>query len=179
MYLYIAYGTGFEKVSVYVNGEIAIEKYYGNHNKMIQLGKHKKGEKVRIEFTKTLQEFRINQLYVYYENEEALTKKYERLSSNQVELKKHSDTKYEGVVDIKNSNNYIMFMIPYDEGWKIKIDGKKAEVIEVQEVFMAVKCEEGSHKIEMKFTPRGLKTGMIMSFSGIVIILVYCLKKKS
>lgn len=175
MYLYIAYGMGFEKVNVCVNGEIAGGKYYGNYNKMIQLGKHKKGEKVKIEFTTPLEEFRINRLYIYYENEAIFHKYYERLVSNQVDLKKCSNSKYEGMVDIKNGNDYIIFTIPYDDGWEIKIDGKKTDKIEVQDALMAVKCSEGSHKIEMNFTPKGFKSGLIISFSGVIIFAIYIL----
>ena len=179
IYLYIAYGVGFENVNVYVNGEKAGGKYYGNYNKMIQLGKHKKGEKIRIEFTTPLEEFRINKVYICYENDVILGKYYERLYNNQVDLKRSSNSKYEGVVDIKNGNDYIIFTIPYDEGWNIKIDGKKIDKIETQDALMAVKCSEGSHKIEMNFTPKGFKLGTIISFVGIIILAIYKLRYRN
>ena len=67
-------------------------------------------------------------MYLYYENEEVLKKHYQVLSKNQVELTKINNQKYEGTINLDNDEQYIMFTIPYENGWKVTVDGKEVEV---------------------------------------------------
>jgi len=67
----------------------------------------------------------------------------------------------------------LMFTIPYDEGWTLTIDGKKAEINQVLGAFMATDIKPGEHTYEMTFFPAGMKTGIVLSIAALLIILVY------
>lgn len=41
--------------------------------------------------------------------------------------------------------------IPYDEGWKIKVDGQDVEYIKLLDGLIAVQLNEGNHVIEFKY----------------------------
>lgn len=67
----------------------------------------------------------------------------------------------------------LMFTIPFDEGWTCWIDGKEAEIKQVLGVFMAVDAPEGAHSYEMKFFPKGMKTGIGLSAAALLTTLVF------
>lgn len=71
------------------------------------------------------------------------------------------------------SDQLLMFTIPYDEGWTCFIDGEEAEIKQVLGVFMAVDAPEGIHSYEMKFFPVGMKTGIGLSSAALLTTLVY------
>lgn len=139
-YFYISAGKNLEYVDIYVNGKMIDVKYIGNHNKMIQLGRHEIGDKIKIEFKLIATELGIYDTHIYYENDEVLKKYYDILSANQMELQKVSNRKYEGTINLQEDNEYVLFTIPYDKGWQAKVDGKSVEIVQVQDMLMAVKC---------------------------------------
>ena len=112
----------------------------GNHNKLIGLGRHEIGDKIKIEFDLIATEIGIYDFHIYYENDEVLKKYYEVMSTAQMDLKEVSNREYEGKINLGGDNEYVLFTIPYDKGWKAKVDGKNAEVVQVQDMLMAIKC---------------------------------------
>jgi len=165
-YLHIPYATKLENAHIYVNGKKASDRYISNTNRMLLLGKHSIGEKITIVIEQKEDRFFMDREIVYYENEEVLDKYYQILSKEQANLREISGREYEADIDIQSENRYILFTIPYDKGWEVKVDGKKQEPIKMQNIFMAVEIDEkGEHKIEMKYTPKGLISGAILSFT--------------
>ncbi|EOI06788.1 hypothetical protein UAY_00130 [Enterococcus moraviensis ATCC BAA-383] len=63
----------------------------------------------------------------------------------------------------------IVTTIPYDQGWSVKIDGKKTEIIQFKEAFLSVTVPQGKHTIEFVFLPKGFKAGSIL-FGGSLTI---------
>lgn len=60
----------------------------------------------------------------------------------------------------------------YDEGYKIKINGKRAETFSVNG-FLAIKLVEGENEITMGFTPSGLIIGVIVFLLGICSLVAF------
>ncbi len=139
-YFYISAGKNLEYINIYVNGRMIDVKYIGNHNKLIGLGRHEIGDKIKIEFDLIATEIGIYDFHIYYENDEVLKKYYEVMSTAQMDLKEVSNREYEGKINLGGDNEYVLFTIPYDKGWKAKVDGKNAEVVQVQDMLMAIKC---------------------------------------
>ena len=69
------------------------------------------------------------------------------------------------------------FSILKDEGWRIYVDGKKAEKIEnAQLAFTGVVIPEGTHTVELRYHTPGLKTGLILGSIGcILLFLILCI----
>lgn len=61
-----------------------------------------------------------------------------------------------------------LFMIPYEDGWSITIDGKETDLVRGNLGFCACMVEKGTHEIVLTFRAPGLKTGAILS------ILFWC-----
>ena len=67
----------------------------------------------------------------------------------------------------------VVTTIPAEDGWKLTIDGQEAELGKYQDAFLAFKVPEGSHTVELSFTPPGLKIGAAASCAGIVFLAAF------
>lgn len=62
--------------------------------------------------------------------------------------------------------------IAYSDGWSAKIDGKKAEVLKVNHMFLGLAVEPGNHQIEFNYWTPGLTMGIILSSAGVILFFV-------
>lgn len=61
------------------------------------------------------------------------------------------------------ADGYALFMIPYEKGWSLTIDGEKAELLRGDIGFLACEVPEGDHTILLTLEAPGLKAGTIGS----------------
>ena len=75
-------------------------------------------------------------------------------------------------MDVSETNDYIVFSIPYEEDWKIRIDGEKVKPFKVMDALLAVKISGGKHEIDLRYIPAGIKVGLPVSVISILIALI-------
>lgn len=73
------------------------------------------------------------------------------------------------------SPNLVFFSVPYDEGWTATVNGKPADVEEVDNGFMAVAAEAGDNTIAFHYTTPGLHAGAALTAGGVVLFAAYML----
>lgn len=85
--------------------------------------------------------------------------------------------------DLTSSNDgFAVLGLPYDEGWKITINGEKASYIECNGGMIGFNVHEGNNEIRMYFMPKGFKLGLISTIIGVcvfVLLLVIDIIRKS
>ena len=77
-----------------------------------------------------------------------------------------------------DTDSLMVVSLPYDQGWNIFVNGEKVKVYDVNGGFMSFKVFKGDNNIEMYFTPYGFKTGAIISFIGVILLLLIIVKEK-
>lgn len=82
-----------------------------------------------------------------------------------------------GEIEI-SSPSVLFFSIPYNEGWKIKIDDKEVKYHKVNGGFMGVIIDEGYHSVTMNFIPKYFKISLIFSIIGFVLFIINIIKEK-
>ncbi|MBL1226155.1 YfhO family protein, partial [Enterococcus sp. BWR-S5] len=80
-----------------------------------------------------------------------------------------SGRKAKATVTVTKEDPILFTTIPYDRGWKVYVDGKKAEITPFRDAFLSVQLEEGTHEIEFVFLPQGLLLGS--GISGISLLV--------
>ena len=112
---------------------------------------------------------------IAYLDEDALSKMSSLILDRPCILEKHGGRTLKGTFTAGNDQK-LMFTIPYDEGWSLKIDGKDIKPEKVLDVFMAVDATPGEHFFEMKYVPIGLKEGAIVSSFGLILTITFSLR---
>ena len=72
----------------------------------------------------------------------------------------------------------MFFSIPYDKGWSVEVDGNKVETLKVNSAFLGVPLKSGEHTMTLKFCPPGLKIGICITLTSIVIIGLWSYAKR-
>ncbi len=88
---------------------------------------------------------------------------YQQLKENSMEITKQSKNTIKGKIKVLQDQASLFFSIPYNKGWKIKVDGKEKPLYQAQIGFMAVDLDAGEHEIELFYQTPYLKQGAIVS----------------
>lgn len=78
-------------------------------------------------------------------------------------------------------DGYLATSIPAQNGLEILVDGQPSEIVTVNEAFAGTSLAEGTHNIEIRFSPPGKAAGILVSIltaAGYVIFLAACRAKQ-
>ena len=115
--------------------------------------------------------------YFWYLDEELFREVMPRLVSQSADVSSWDDTHIRCNVRSDTENTRLFTSIPYDEGWKVKVDGKEAAVTETLGALLSVDLTpfgEGEHRVEIRYMPDCYVIGFFLSMGGIGL-LVICL----
>lgn len=88
----------------------------------------------------------------------------------------YTSNSVEGTVDASDDQT-LFLSIPYDSGWKVKVDGKEAKTCRIGDAFLGVKVSSGKHTVSLKYTPPGFSIGWKVSLAAAIIFIVLCFVK--
>ena len=109
--------------------------------------------------------------YAYKINEDVLLRVCEVLGTETMEITSFSETKIEGNIESEDGGE-LLFAIPYDKGWTVKVDGETVETFGWKDAFLAISLEEGRHEISLSYCPVGFREGLMLSVLGGIVGLV-------
>lgn len=113
-------------------------------------------------------------IYIASINGEVFEGAISALKLNPLEISSFSDSKITGKI-YSDSQSVVFTSIPYDNGWKIVVDGKVSDTLNVSEAFTAFRIDAGEHTIEMRFCPRGFTAGCVISIISVLGLCSYCI----
>ena len=169
-----------QAAKVYVNGEDR-EPYFTDTNwSVLCAGVYKTGDEVDIVLKALQDELKVTEACFYYEDTAAIKGFYEaaydeRTSDESIRediLTVVTSSHLKGELACKDAG-YITFTMPYDRAWRINLDGNRTEPVRMLGELLAVEVDEGTHEIEMQYVPDGLIVGVILSFAGLLLLVVY------
>lgn len=131
---------------------------------ILDLGYHNKGDEVLVSLDASTMESESTSFdfYCYTADDTVVKNMYNSLAGNSLNVESYSDKTIKGTVNAKE-NCYLYSSIPYDDGWSVYVDGKKAETFEIGGTLLAIELTPGQHKIEYKYFPVGFLYGIIIS----------------
>lgn len=186
--LYLFIPTGYERsFTIFIDDKFYVSN--SDYSRIIFLGQREAGEEMSVKFR--LDE---NKLYFFKETNylytldmQAFEQAYFELAkTNLITTEESTDDHIFGSITTYESNKTIMTTIPYDEGWKVYVDGNRVDTYAVYgDCLMAFDIENaGDHNIELKYLPDlYVVTGIISTISTAIFILLivinYRKKKKT
>ncbi len=169
---------------ILVNGTKVCD-YFTNETWVIQdLGDFEKGDRVIVEIV-----FENGKMYYssesespfYYVDYDAMDDAFYALEDASMYVEEHGNDYLKGYINLPEGQELIFTTIPYDEGWKVTVDGEEVEPIKVLDTLLAVPCTAGYHELEFVYRPDSFVYGSILSVLGILIfaaIVVFSLRSK-
>lgn len=150
-----------------------------NEPYIFDLGKHEIGDEVEI----TLDTGGLTnggtslKIYAYCVDDEVLSSAYEMLKLGQLNVTEHTDTSIKGDINA-GFDGYLYTSIPYDEGWSIYIDGQKQEIFALGDSQLCCEISAGTHEITMKYRPKGLILGALVSVATALCLAIFVLANR-
>lgn len=94
---------------------------------------------------------------------------FQRLSSgNFIIDEDYEQDHIKGTINVSKDQSCVYTSIPYDEGWKVYIDGKETEIYKTCDSLIGFDIEPGSHKLELKYSSDWYNAGAVISICGVV-----------
>ncbi len=103
---------------------------------------------------------------------------YKEVKDCQLNVTKFSPTHVKGTIEAAEDG--IMFTsMPYDAGWRVKVDGQEVETQSVGGTLLYIDLEAGTHTIEMNYIPGGFILGLLLSLgSCLIFAIIFIVKSK-
>lgn len=168
MYLYMFANRAY-KAKVTVGGKTT--EYEIRRGLVIDVGIREKDEQIKVDFEVHAASSGYFDLQAVTFDEVAYQGVHEQLIDEPLQITKFTDTKIEGTVTVLE-DGLLYTSIPYEKGWQVKVDGKTVEKIDIKNAMIGVPLSPGTHKLVFKYRPDGLKAGLWISFSSILVLML-------
>lgn len=164
-------GNYITQIHFYINGESFAHDRY--QIQVFHLGDLKAGDYVSIEYEYNDLSAEKNKasFYVSTFNEDVYRTVYDILTENMMQVDSYEDGYVKGKIYVPEGQT-IFTTIPYDEGWSLKVDGKPAKYYKNLEAFIGIDVPAGEHTIELTYTPKGLKLGILISLVSMMMFML-------
>lgn len=105
-------------------------------------------------------------------SDEAMTSDCVRLANTSAEEFKIDKKGFTAKVK-RDKRSLVFFSVPYDKGWSVTVNGKKATIENVNVGFMAVAVPSGNSTIRFSYETDGLLYGTYITCGAFIVFLVY------
>ena len=145
-------------------------KYYNGNTTFNYVISGDTSNKVEVSFFKGM--YKIDNLKIYYMDYSDIKDVNNKVTEVNISDKTKGDKIYASVETEKDG--YFVTTLPYDKGFKIKVDGKEVSYEKVNTSYVGFKLPKGKHNIVIEYKAPFKILGLIMSFMGLVIyVLVF------
>ena len=110
-------------------------------------------------------------LDLYRLDEENYIKAMDALAEHQLVLDTWDSTYVRGQVTADEAGT-LMLTVGYDPGWTVLVDGVEAQYTDLfEKAYIGVPVSAGTHTVEMKYEPQGLRYGAIISGLSVLMLI--------
>ncbi len=117
-------------------------------------------------------------MYVSVFRQDVFERAYDRLKDEVLDVTEHTSKSLKGTINVKK-DNLLYTSIPYEKGWKIYVDGRRADITLIADVFMGVELSAGEHTVEFIYSPTQVYAAVFLSLLGTgILVLIRVLERK-
>jgi len=134
------------------------------------------GQEITVKFNVTAANGGNFNIYAVSFDEELFKEGYDYIASNPFKTTSFIDTNIKGIIQAKE-NGLLFMSLPYNEGWRAKIDGKPVKITALENAFVTIPVSEGEHEVEFSYFTPGLKGGIIITLMSLAIFTFFAITK--
>lgn len=166
-----------QRVRIYHNGGDFGEYFAPYRWNVLDLGWQEKGTKLLISLESEEDPIVVDGAYFYTEDFEALKDFSLDVNSEGCDIEKITSSHYRGRARIDDSRG-VVFSVPFDENWKVTVDGQDAHIIKTCGNLLGAEVPKGDHEIDFRYVSAGQGAGNLISLAAAVLIILYMLIRK-
>ena len=168
-----------EKAEIF-RRDVSYGEYFSRYRwNIVSFHRAKKKEKVDITIKPGEDILALGKTCFYYEDRDNVKKLMDEVKANPSYLRKITSSHLVGGITVPEGGGTVTLTIPYDKGWSIYVDGKKAENKKAAGILLSFDAPPGEHEIEMKYLPEGAAVGRIVSLAALLLLIFGAVYKKS
>lgn len=164
-----------KKIEILLNGESIIDTSDQNAYRynVLYLGQFKKGDVIEFKIQLLESQIKFNDVVFYTLDLNSFDEHISILQNNPgLNIEEYDGNYLKASVSVDSTDQILYTSIPLDKGWTIKVDGQTQETIEIFDSLIGIKLAEGSHTIELSYTPRGLYFGGFISLVSVALLFI-------
>ncbi|MBQ7599736.1 MAG: YfhO family protein, partial [Clostridia bacterium] len=174
--LYVYFPSEYPReVSLYLNGDSIGSFFEQKDFSVRELGTFKPGEKMQLELRmkKDSLYIRTGVDYFWYFDQDEFKRAASLLADGAMKAESEKDDLIKGSVDVPEGDSLMFTSIPYDEGWKISVDGTEVSKTAVLDgSLLAFRIDPGHHDIVFSYEPGCITAGVILSVVCTVLFIL-------
>lgn len=143
---------------------------------ILSLGKVPAGQTGTLSITVTGKDFYLscddgNGIF-YYVDKEVYKDTMTTLAEGNFEIEEYTESYFKGKINATEGRTSVFTSIPYEEHWKVKVDGKEVETYMTCAALVGFDLgSEGEHTIEIEYRSAPLRNGLIFTGTGLVLFI--------
>ncbi|MBQ8515673.1 MAG: YfhO family protein [Ruminococcus sp.] len=162
--------------------------FEGDNYTMMRLGSFEPGTRLSLRMTVANEYTIVRDFFFYTFQEDVFQQDIDKLKANQLNITEYDENYIKGTVtasegqilmtsipweETGSSIEQAFFKLPWEGTWRVKVDGKSVDAVEVIKAFVGVQLEPGTHTVEFEYVSPGWYTGLILVIIAIALLVVF------
>ncbi len=169
LYFY-ATGDVIQSGGIYVN-DCYITGYFGDYSRYTALlGQFEPDSTITLSIVTNQPQLSFEEIHVAYESSDALQRYHDLAAQQKCDVNSSTDSSINAAVSA-DSDCPLILTIPFDDGWHVTVDGEPAALQPALGVLSAVDLSAGQHTVELRYVPRGLTAGAVISLLSLGLVV--------
>lgn len=166
-----------ESKSVTVGGETQSESYEIEKGNIFPAGTYQEGEAFSVEAE--LDAGRSGELKIYAGifHQDVFDRAYQILKTQTMHVSETTSASIRGTIT-SEKEGLLYTSIPYETGWNVYVDGKKADITKIFSSFIGVMLPAGKHEVQFRYEPVHVFIAILLSLLGTGIFVCFCIWKR-
>lgn len=110
-------------------------------------------------------------VYGYQLNQAGYDEMLSTLSQSQFNVTSYDSDSLSGTIDVAQ-DGFMLFTVPYSEGFELTVDGQKTELVSVQDALCGVHLKAGHHEIKLVYTPPMFEEGLLITSTALLAFVI-------
>lgn len=163
---------------IQVHGDtIEKEIEYSAYGEIYYIGEFSEGDQFELMITTDGGIRNPDEILCYTENLSVIEENASLVNESDISISEISSSHIEMLYS--GSRKCISTTIPYDEGWTVYDNGKKASLLRNWNTFLSFELDDtDNHHIKLIYRPAGFKAGAVISLSVLLLVVLYEILRK-
>ncbi|SFX20035.1 Uncharacterized membrane protein YfhO [Thermoactinomyces sp. DSM 45891] len=116
--------------------------------------------------------YKLEQLSIQFNSLEIFQELVKQKKEHSLQNVSFESNRVKGEIEVAK-DGILYLSIPYNKGWKAKVDGREVEAVKVNSTFVGVPITKGNHKVELSYFTPNLLVGAGISFATLLSLIGY------